>query len=135
MFQRKDANTFDVNTDKIDTIIGKNTKIEGNISSQGTMRIDGLVTGKVEVEGNLIVGENSKIEADIKADNISVSGEIVGNLTIKNQVQITSTGKVYGDIEVQNLIIDEGAIFDGKCKMNKKAEKNAETQQKKKDVK
>lgn len=135
MFQRKDANTFDVNTDKIDTIIGKNTKIEGNISSQGTMRIDGLVTGKVEVEGNLIVGENSKIEADIKADNISVSGEIVGNLTIKNQVQITSTGKVYGDIEVQNLIIDEGAIFDGKCKMNKKAEKNTETQQKKKDVK
>ncbi|AEF17672.1 MULTISPECIES: bactofilin family protein [Thermoanaerobacterium] len=135
MFQRKDANTFDVNTDKIDTIIGKNTKIEGNISSQGTMRIDGLVTGKVEVEGNLIVGENSKIEADVKADNISVSGEIVGNLTIKNQVQITSTGKVYGDIEVQNLIIDEGAIFDGKCKMNKKAEKNAETQQKKKDVK
>jgi len=135
MFQRKDANTFDVNTDKIDTIIGKNTKIEGNISSQGTIRIDGLVTGKVEVEGNLIVGENSKIEADVKADNISVSGEIVGNLTIKNQVQITSTGKVYGDIEVQNLIIDEGAIFDGKCKMNKKAEKNAETQQKKKDVK
>ncbi|MBP2072824.1 bactofilin family protein [Thermoanaerobacterium butyriciformans] len=135
MFQRKDVNTLDINTEKIDTIIGKNTTIEGNIKSQGAMRIDGNVTGKIEVQGSIIIGESSKIEADIKADNISVSGEITGNLTINNQVQITSTGKVYGDIEVQNLIIDEGAIFDGNCKMNKKINNSADNQPKKKDNK
>ncbi|MFU0784137.1 MAG: Cytoskeletal protein CcmA, bactofilin family [Thermoanaerobacterium thermosaccharolyticum] len=135
MFQRKDVNILDINPDKIDTIIGKNTTIEGNIKSQGTMRIDGNVTGKIEVQGSMIIGDNSKIEADIKADNISISGEITGNLTVKNQVQITSNGKVYGDIEVQNLIIDEGAIFEGKCKMNKKVNNSADNQLKKKDNK
>jgi cytoskeletal protein CcmA (bactofilin family) len=135
VFQRKDVNILDINPDKIDTIIGKNTTIEGNIKSQGTMRIDGNVTGKIEVQGSMIIGDNSKIEADIKADNISISGEITGNLTVKNQVQITSNGKVYGDIEVQNLIIDEGAIFEGKCKMNKKVNNSADNQLKKKDNK
>ncbi|ADL68598.1 bactofilin family protein [Thermoanaerobacterium thermosaccharolyticum] len=135
MFQKKDVNILDINPDKIDTIIGKNTTIEGNIKSQGTMRIDGNVTGKIEVQGSMIIGDNSKIEADIKADNISISGEITGNLTVKNQVQITSNGKVYGDIEVQNLIIDEGAIFEGKCKMNKKVNNSADNQLKKKDNK
>jgi len=135
VFQKKGVNILDINPDKIDTIIGKNTTIEGNIKSQGTMRIDGNVTGKIEVQGNMIIGDNSKIEADIKADNISVSGEITGNLTVKNQVQITSTGKVYGDIEVQNLIIDEGAIFEGKCKMNKKVNNSADNQLNKKDNK
>ncbi|WP_434565383.1 polymer-forming cytoskeletal protein [Thermoanaerobacterium thermosaccharolyticum] len=135
MFQKKGVNILDINADKIDTIIGKNTTIEGNIKSQGTMRIDGNVTGKIEVQGSMIIGDNSKIEADIKADNISISGEITGNLTVKNQVQITSTGKVYGDIEVQNLIIDEGAIFEGKCKMNKKVNNSADNQLNKKDNK
>jgi len=135
VFQKKDVNILDINPDKIDTIIGKNTTIEGNIKSQGTMRIDGNVTGKIEVQGSMIIGDNSKIEADIKADNISISGEITGNLTVKNQVQITSNGKVYGDIEVQNLIIDEGAIFEGKCKMNKKVNNSADNQLKKKDNK
>ncbi|SNX55103.1 polymer-forming cytoskeletal protein [Thermoanaerobacterium sp. RBIITD] len=121
MFQKKNINIADINTDKIDTIIGKNTTLEGSIKAQGAMRIDGNISGKIEVQGNVIIGESSKIEADIITDNISVSGEVTGNITVKNQAQITSSGKVYGDIEVQNLIIDEGAVFEGKCKMNKKS--------------
>lgn len=121
MFQKKDINISDIDSDKINTLIGKNTTVEGNIKSQGSVRIDGNVNGKIEIQGNLIIGESSKIEADILTDNISVSGEVLGNITAKKQVQITSTGKVFGDIDVQNLIIDEGAVFEGKCKMNKKS--------------
>lgn len=119
MFQKKEQNTVDVNTDKIDTIIGRNTFVEGNIKAQGAIRIDGSFNGQIDVKGNIIIGENAKIEAGILAENIVISGEVKGNITAKGQMQLTSTAKLYGDIEVQNLIIDDGAVFEGKCKMAK----------------
>lgn len=119
MFQKKDQNTVDINTDKIDTVIGKNTSAEGNIKTQGTIRIDGNFNGQIDVKGNIVIGESAKLEADISTENIVISGEVKGNITAKGQMQLTSTAKLYGDIEVQNLIIDDGAIFEGKCKMAK----------------
>ncbi|QSZ27848.1 polymer-forming cytoskeletal protein [Aceticella autotrophica] len=130
MFKKKNNFDANINTDKIETIIGKNTNLEGNLKSQGTIRIDGNFNGKIDVDGNIIVGENSKIEADITTDNISISGEIKGNLIVKGQAQLTSTAKLFGDIEVQNIIIDDGAIFEGKCKMT-----NSEISLKKEEIK
>ncbi|MDI6603882.1 MAG: polymer-forming cytoskeletal protein [Thermoanaerobacteraceae bacterium] len=130
MFKKKNNFDANINTDKIETIIGKNTNLEGNLKSQGTIRIDGNFNGKIDVDGNIIVGENSKIEADITTDNISISGEIKGNLIVKGQAQLTSNAKLFGDIEVQNIIIDDGAIFEGKCKMT-----NSEIPLKKEEIK
>jgi cytoskeletal protein CcmA (bactofilin family) len=130
MFKKKNNFDSNINTDKIETIIGKNTNLEGNLKSQGTIRIDGNFNGKIDVDGNIIVGENSKIEADITTDNISISGEIKGNLIVKGQAQLTSTAKLFGDIEVQNIVIDDGAIFEGKCKMT-----NSEISLKKEEIK
>ncbi|MGB9780568.1 bactofilin family protein [Caldanaerobacter sp.] len=117
MFQKK--GTVEVDPEKIDTVIGKNTFFEGTIRSEGTLRIDGNFTGQIETKGNVIIGEGAKVEANISSDNVVVSGEVKGNILAKGQLKITSTGKVYGDIEVQNLMIEEGAIFDGKSKMTK----------------
>jgi len=119
MFQKKEQVTIDVNAEKIDTIIGKNSSFEGNIMSQGTVRIDGKFNGKIDVKGNIIIGDSAKLEAEIMAENVIVSGEIKGNINAKNQIEITSTGKIYGDIEVKKLIVDDGAVFDGKCTMIK----------------
>lgn len=119
MFQKKEQNTVDINTDRIDTVIGKNTSIEGNIKAQGAVRIDGNFNGQIDVKGNIVIGESAKLEAVIFTENIIISGEVKGNITVKGQMQLTSTAKLYGDIEVQNLIIDDGAIFEGKCKMTK----------------
>jgi cytoskeletal protein CcmA (bactofilin family) len=117
MFQKK--GTVEVDPEKIDTVIGKNTFFEGNIRSEGTLRIDGNFTGQIETKGNVIIGEGARVQANISSDNVIVSGEVKGNILAKGQLKITSTGKVYGDIEVQNLTIEEGAIFDGKSKMTK----------------
>ncbi|HHW57122.1 MAG TPA: polymer-forming cytoskeletal protein [Clostridia bacterium] len=118
MFQKKEQ-TVEINPEKIDTVIGKNSTFEGTIKSQGTLRIDGNFNGQIETKGNTIIGESAKVNANIATDNIIVSGEVKGNIFAKGQLQITSTGKVYGDIEVQNLIIEEGATFEGKSKMTK----------------
>jgi len=118
MFQKKEQ-IVEVNPEKIDTVIGKNSAFEGTIKSEGTLRIDGNFTGQIETKGNIVIGESAKIEANIKTDNIIISGEVKGNIFAKGQLQLTSSGKLYGDIEVQNLIIEEGAIFEGKSKMTK----------------
>ncbi|ERM92969.1 MAG: hypothetical protein XD49_1225 [Caldanaerobacter subterraneus] len=117
MFQKKSQ--VEINPEKIDTVIGKNTSFEGTIRSEGTLRIDGNFSGQIETKGNVIIGEGAKIQANISSDNVIVSGEVKGNILAKGQLQITSTGKVYGDIEVQNLVIEEGAVFEGKSKMSK----------------
>lgn len=102
--------------DKVDTLIGSNTTFEGTIRAEGTVRINGNVTGEVIVTGNVIVGDSSTIKGNIKAENAYISGAVHGNICTSDQLHLTPTSKVFGDIEVKNVIIDEGAIFNGRCK-------------------
>lgn len=106
-----------INTDKIDTLIGKNTSINGDLKAEGTIRIDGTVQGDVTISGNLILGEQGLIKGNVKADSVHLSGVIEGNATSVNQLYMTSTGRLNGDMNVSNIIIDEGAIFQGNCSM------------------
>ena len=105
------------NTSRVDTLIGKSTKFTGNISTEGTIRIDGDVLGDVILSGNLILGEQGKIKGNVKSDNIHLSGTIEGDTISAKQIHISSTGKLYGDITVKNIIIDEGGLFQGNCNM------------------
>ncbi|SHI44857.1 bactofilin family protein [Lutispora thermophila] len=110
--------TTTINTDKIDTLIGKNTGIEGTLTAEGTVRIDGKMKGDVTLLGNLIVGEDGSIKGNIKADSVILSGIVEGNVTVENHLHITSTAKLIGDINAKNIVIDEGAIFNGNCRMD-----------------
>jgi cytoskeletal protein CcmA (bactofilin family) len=100
----------------IESTIGPNTHIKGNLQSDGGLRIDGIVEGTVEITGNLVVTESAKIRADIKANNISVAGAIQGNISA-TRVEILDTGRVWGDVTVKSLLINEGAYFRGQTFM------------------
>lgn len=106
-----------ISTDKIDTLVGKNTTIEGSLSAEGTVRVEGKLNGDVVLTGNLIVGEEGYIKGNIKADSVVLSGIVEGNITVNNHLHITSCAKLTGDIDAKSIIIDEGAIFNGNCKM------------------
>lgn len=106
-----------INTNKVDTLIGKSTKFSGNISTEGTIRIDGEILGDVTLSGNLILGEKGRIKGNVKTGNIHLSGIIEGNVVSADQIHISTTGKLYGDISVKNIIIDEGGLFQGNCNM------------------
>jgi len=100
----------------IESTIGPNTHIKGDIQGDGGLRVDGIVEGSIELTGNLVVTESAKIRAEIKAANISVAGALQGNVTA-TRVEILDTGRVWGDLTVKSLLVNEGAYFRGQTFM------------------
>jgi cytoskeletal protein CcmA (bactofilin family) len=102
---------------KIETIIGPNAYFRGDIQSDGGVRIDGIFEGTVDITGNLVIGEGAKVIADISANNISISGAIKGNVN-GNRVEILDTGRVWGDLTIKSLLLNEGAYLRGQTTMH-----------------
>jgi cytoskeletal protein CcmA (bactofilin family) len=103
---------------KIDTIIGPSSNIEGKINATGTVRIDGKYTGDIFTDEDVLVGENGVINGNINSRNVSISGKVDGNIICNGLLEILPTGHLDGDIEVKKISISDGAIFKGKCSMN-----------------
>lgn len=116
MFGSKNKNDT-INTSIINTIIGSNSKIEGVLTASESTRIDGALEGKIISESSVIIGENGTVRGDITAAEILVAGIVYGNLVAKERIEMTSTGRVLGDIITKTLVIDEGASFKGNCTM------------------
>jgi len=102
---------------KIETIIGPNAYFRGDIQSDGGIRIDGIFEGTIDITGNLVIGEGAKVIAEINANNISISGAIKGNIT-GNRVEILDTGRVWGDLTINSLLLNEGAYLRGQTMMH-----------------
>lgn len=105
----------------VDTLIGYNTTFTGNIVSEGSVRIDGKVKGDIKVTGDVYIGEKSVITGNIECSNAHLSGTIEGNIMAKGVLKILSTAKLFGDIKVNSFVVDEGALFQGKCNMSEEA--------------
>ena len=103
--------------DNLDTLIGSKTTFEGALMSNESICIEGIVKGKVECKGSVVVGKEGKVMADIIAENAFIGGQVNGNITTKNRLEITSAGRVKGDIETVSLAIAEGVVFEGRCLM------------------
>src|SRR5579885_107828 len=100
-----------------ETIVSHGMKIEGELRSSGNIRIDGIVHGKIQTSQDLVVGAGAQIEADLIALNALVAGTVKGNVTVKNSLGITETGKVIGNILCAQISIREGGVFSGNCQM------------------
>ena len=109
------------NKNDIETIIGANTIIKGEINGSSNLRVDGTVEGSITVSGNVLIGENGRVKGDIVAPELMVSGQVEGNATIENGLSIYSTGSLIGDVKVGSLKIEEGGVFKGHSEMTFKA--------------
>lgn len=107
-----------ISPDTTDTLIGKESVIEGKILSKASLRIEGKITGDIECSGDVSIGEKGLVHSNIKARNVFNAGSIHGSITTKGLLMITNTGKIYGNVSVGSLQIDEGAIFQGTSKMD-----------------
>ena len=109
--------------DKLETIIGPNTSFDGHLKCDGSIRIDGVCEGGViETVGNVIVSPNAMVAADIVARNVSVSGAVTGKIKASNRLEILSTGRVWGDVEVGSFLLDEDGFFRGQLVMKDEPE-------------
>ncbi len=102
---------------RLDTLIGNGTEFEGSLSSKESICVEGIIRGKIVCEGNVVVGEKGRVDADIFSDSVLLGGEVNGNITAKTKLEITTNGILRGNIKTGSLVIAEGVIFEGKCQM------------------
>ncbi len=103
--------------DEINAFLGGDTEFEGKLSFRGAVRIDGNFKGEIFTEGTLIVGESAIIESTIHVSHIIISGEIRGNIIADKRIEIHAPGRVFGNIQAPIIIMEEGVIFEGNCRM------------------
>jgi cytoskeletal protein CcmA (bactofilin family) len=98
-------------------IVGAGTLIEGDITTNGDMRIDGSLTGSINVKGKLVVGPSGSIEGEIICQNADISGTIKGKIGVAELLSLKSSSKLTGDIITNKIAIEPGATFSGSCSM------------------
>lgn len=100
------------------SFLGEGTDIAGEIKFTEIMRIDAIVSGSIISDsGSLLIMEKGRVKATVTAGLVEVSGTVEGTITAKTSVKIHPSGRVYGDIYTPALMIEHGAVFDGKCHM------------------
>ena len=97
--------------------IGKGTVVEGNVSTESSIRVDGRIKGSLTCKNTLTVGENGEIEGDVKATNAIIGGRIKGKVIVQEKLVLESKSSLNGELKAKKLIIDEGATFDGMSNM------------------
>jgi cytoskeletal protein CcmA (bactofilin family) len=98
--------------------LGADCTVQGEISCKGTIRIDGFVEGRVEAENSIIVGQSGKVNASLHARQIIIGGEVHGDVSADERLEIQPTGTLLGDVRASKLSIAEGVVFQGKCTMD-----------------
>jgi cytoskeletal protein CcmA (bactofilin family) len=106
------------NTPKIETVIGAETELEGNINTRQSLRVDGKVKGEVNAI-SAIIGEFGVVTGDVTAGTITVAGKVKGNITARESIELLAKAQILGDIRTSKLIISDGACFEGNCQMIK----------------
>jgi len=107
----------------MNTIIGKGTKIEGQMEVVQSIRIDGLFKGSVTATDTLIVGTTGELnDVSVKVKNAIIGGKIRGNIIASNKVTLESSSNLEGDLTAKLLVIEEGALFSGNCRSGDKLE-------------
>lgn len=99
--------------------LGRGSKVTGKLVFEGTTTIEGEIAGDILVRGNLIIGEEANIEGKIFATSVLIRGKVTGDIQADRKIEIQPPGVLFGDIATQNLLIGDGAIFEGYCSMRK----------------
>ena len=97
--------------------ISKGTTITGDVSAVGDFRLDGVLKGNITLNGKLVVGEAGSVVGNIVCQNANIIGSVEGNISVNEMLSLHSTANVRGDILLDKLSIEPGAMFRGSCRM------------------
>jgi cytoskeletal protein CcmA (bactofilin family) len=110
------------------TIVGAGARLEGNVVSAGSLRIDGQIKGQINADGDVALSQQSQVEADIRAQNVSVAGRFKGNIVVKGKAHLARGGRVDGNITSKTLVVEEGGVFHGQSIMDAGAASGSSSQ-------
>jgi cytoskeletal protein CcmA (bactofilin family) len=100
------------------TIIGAGVVLEGKLTSNGNIRVDGTINGDVNANGNVTIGENGEINGEINAEVINIGGKVTGTVKAKEKSVLEAKAVLKGDLITKILVVEAGATFDGNSKMS-----------------
>lgn len=95
----------------------KGSRVTGQLTFQGSARIEGNVDGEIQCHGTLTIGERAEVRAKISGDVVVIRGKVEGNVVAKEKVELVAPARLFGDIDTPRLVITEGVVFDGDCTM------------------
>ncbi len=101
--------------------IDEGSEIEGKYTFTGTVMVNGKFQGEISSTDTLIIGEKAVINANIRAGSVVISGEVVGNVTAAERVELKGSARVFGDLEAPVVVVEEGVLFEGRCRMSKQS--------------
>lgn len=138
----KDTHNKQQDVDKISnasTNIGKGATLQGNIDTFGNVRVDGKLIGDIRSKSKVATGNASVVEGCITAQNAEIEGEVKGSIEVAELLVLKSTAIIHGDIITTKMVVEAGAVFNGKCQMGdleqiKKMMQKNEPEQEKKPV-
>jgi cytoskeletal protein CcmA (bactofilin family) len=107
--------------DDVRVSLGSDSEVTGKLSFASATRIEGKLKGEVRAADLLVVGPQAVVHATVRADRLVVLGEVRGEVLAAARVEVCAGGKLYGDVETQTLVIQEGATFEGRSRMNGQA--------------
>ncbi len=99
------------------TVIGTNVKLIGALRDASDITVHGVVEGEVVSEKNIMIGETAQVKGPVNGTMVTIAGLVKGSVDASSRLEITSTGKVFGNVMAKDLVIKSGAIFVGKCAM------------------
>jgi cytoskeletal protein CcmA (bactofilin family) len=109
-------------SNEVGLFLGREASFQGNMTFKGMARLDGKFDGEILSENELVVGESAIVNAEIKVGTVIINGQLNGNVSATVKAEIHSTGRLHGNIATPVLVIEEGGILDGMCKMAKREE-------------
>lgn len=98
-------------------ILSSDVKITGSVKFTNDLLVDGRIDGEINSDGNLTIGENAKIKAEIKTASVVIHGKVHGNITVADRVDLRAGAEVVGDIKAQIFTVEAGAVFVGKSEV------------------
>lgn len=101
------------------TCIAEGSEIEGKFTFSGTVMLNGRLRGEIISNDSLVIGEKGVVNASIKAGIVQIAGELVGDVNASDRVELMDHSRVYGDVNAPVVIINEGALFEGQCRMTR----------------
>ncbi len=108
------------NFEENNVYLGKNSFFEGRLTVEGVFRLDGNVQGEIFQKGTLIVSETAIVKGKVEVSALILNGLVEGEVNAKERIEIHSKGKLLGTISTPVLVIQDGGVFEGNCKMGMK---------------
>lgn len=95
-----------------DTVIGTSATLQGTLTTEGNVRIDGTSDGDITAKGNVVIGETAKVEGNIAGKAVAIGGVVHGDIEAK-RISVLRTGRVWGDLTTGSLATEEGGFIQG----------------------